>query len=73
MLVSEEHSENAEFPIEVTLSGIVMLARFEQPENARTIEVTPSGIVYSVSPAGAKKLRTPSIIRHLPSSMQTCH
>jgi len=35
--------------MDVTLSGIVMLVRLEQPENAESLmDVTPSGIVMLV-------------------------
>ncbi len=34
MLVRAEQPENAELPIEVTLSGMVMLVRAEQSEKA---------------------------------------
>ena len=49
MLSSEEQPENAEEPIEVTLSGIVTLVRLEQPKNAEEpMLVTLSGIVMLV-------------------------
>ena len=43
--------QNAELPILVTLSGIVMLVKLEQFWKAQTpIEVTLSGIVMLVNP-----------------------
>jgi hypothetical protein len=43
--------------------------RPERPVNAYIpIEVTFFGVMYSVRPANAKELRTPSTTRHLPSS-----
>ena len=42
-----------------------MLVRLRQEENAQSpIVVTPSGIVYSVNPDGAKATNMPSTIRH---------
>ena len=44
--------ENAEPPIEVTLSGMVILVRLEQPSKAsRPIEVTLSGMTVFLHPA----------------------
>ena len=52
---------NAELPILVTLSGIVILVRLLHPENALSpIPVTPSGIVMLVSLA--QLLKAPSEI-----------
>ena len=46
-----------------------MLARLQQESNAISpILVTLSGMVYSVSPAGAKEFNTPSTIKQRPSS-----
>ena len=42
-----------------------MLVKDEQSKNAKSpIEVTPSGIVYDVNPAGANDLSSPSTIKH---------
>ena len=49
MLVRLSHSANAQYPIEVTLLGIVMLVRFLQSANALfPIDVTLLGIVMLV-------------------------
>ena len=46
MLVRFEQSSNTQTPIDVTLFGMVIPAKPEQPENAwLPIEITPSGIV----------------------------
>jgi hypothetical protein len=49
-LVSDLQPENAEYPIEVTLSGIVILVRLRHSENAeRPIFVVPPGIMATPS------------------------
>ena len=46
MLVRLLQPENAEYLIDVTLSGMVMLVRLLQPENAESpIDVTLSGMI----------------------------
>ena len=51
MFTRSQHQPNASSPIEVTLSGIVMLVSPLQPLNAESpIEVMLSGIVMLVSP-----------------------
>ena len=70
-------SENAENPILVTLSGIVIFVRLAQPMKAYlSIVVTVSGIVYSVTslPAGKHiSLFYPyQTILHLPKRSLCC-
>ena len=48
MLVKLLHPSNAEYPILVTPSGILMLVKLLHPEKACSpIRVTVSGIIYS--------------------------
>lgn len=64
-------SENAENPILVTLSGIVIFVSLVQPMKASlSIVVTVSGIVYSVTslPAGKHISLFLSLSNHTPSS-----
>ena len=52
MFVRPEQPENAELPMVVTLSGMVMFVRPEQPENAELpIVVTLDGMVVVLQPA----------------------
>ena len=47
--VKPMHPENAQSPIDVTLSGMLILVKPMQPENAHSpIDVTSSGITTSV-------------------------
>ena len=58
---------NAEYPIEVTLEGIVTEVKPVQPENAEApIEVTPSGIVTEVKPPGHATSVLPSLLQRSP-------
>ena len=71
MLFREEQPENADSPIEVTLSGRVMLFKEEQPENADSpIEVTLSGRVYSFNscPCGKLTIVVKSLLNNIPST-----
>jgi hypothetical protein len=66
MAVREEHSENANWPIFVTPSGMVMAAREEHPLKAlQPIVVTPSAKVTSVSSWLLVKLSTPEYTAEL--------
>jgi hypothetical protein len=49
MFVNDVHPSNAEVPIEVTLSGSVMLSNVEQPAKTLSfIAIMPSGSVMLV-------------------------
>ena len=59
--VSPEQRENAESPMLVILSGIVIDVSPEQPENAQSpMLVTPSGIVIDVSPEQLENAPSPT-------------
>ena len=56
-------SSNAELPILVTPSGIVMLVKLLQPEKALyPMDVTPSGIVILVKPLQSSNAELPILV-----------
>ena len=68
ILLKLKQSEKAYFPILVTLIGISIVVRLHPSNVYSPISTTPLGMIYSVSPAGAKAIIFLSTIRHLPSS-----